>query len=300
MLSLLGVAYNLLQYLSLRHTNLDTKTATALAEYVASSPKLKNLHLHCPIAESHDIINVFESIAKSKSLEILDIKVSLAMDCVDAFYGLIANTESIMCIYADFTHQTYFTLDETIFDVLGRNKSLVSLVFKDHRREVHLEALESYLAESRLNTIWFQGLKLIVPGGEMPPDHLRERLSRIYNDSMIDCLWISINRPIFAESFERKDQSAAVLRRLESYRLVKYARLLLSMRPSADQKTQLPREILIIIFIRFSLTKELWPREWLTTITRCLLDHRSIGKIHHELIPFSQQALHSICKRLLK
>ena len=274
---------------------LDQEKVALLSDYLATAPILKNLHLSCFFTKKADYSDILKSIELTKSIETLTIEDNQAdLSFIKALARLIRNSETIMSIVALFKNEAdeEGEASRSFLKALKKNTSLVNLkVDLLYLFEWPTHELFEYIKTSRLNSLSLFNVDL----------DKRMKVRPIPKTSMLahlDLIYYHHEDDYFGQVTLLGSSSS--VRQLESFRIVKSARLFLSMRPINGRRERVPREIMILILIRCRLTDEFWPGDWLATITRCLLDRRTLGKVQHDIVPFSQPALHAVCRKVIQ
>ena len=279
-----------------------------LSDYFRDTSALRFLHVENlgVVVSNPELVSLIRSIICCKTLETFHLSqgaIWTDSTVILALAELILETESIMQIHVK--SQSSIVLEEEVQRVLLRSiRDSVSIV--DCR-------------------ITFKGL------GGLEPDDLRDCLQQniilntlemtsvYFSSNQIDQDWAGFMNEIRKESFieninlgrrwnvlneyekaknRLQKDSLAVLRRLQSFLLVKNSRLISSMRCKSGITARLPAELIHHILIKTALNEELWPEGWLPVINRRLLDRQTLGKISHECIPFSQSSLYILCRNM--
>ena len=302
-----------LNSLSLSYIKLNDETISGLGRHLQESTTLKNLKLHNMIVEHQGYVNLIESLALSTCLETVLIHQFDAQSIyLSALYKLIAESESLMSLEAFFEpgrDESRFGNQDDLFAAINKSKSLVNLVIDfAHKTRFKIYDLMKHLSTCRINTIRFYSVLPIVKNEESEADlwafDAPEFYTELQTESMLENFLLSSKErrrlPIMTQNTGQASAKIHALRHMESHQIVKNARMIMSMRPKQDAKLVLPTELLILVLIRSGLTESLWPNEWFATITRCLLDRRTLGKVRHDSIAFSQTALQSVCRKAVR
>ena len=269
----------------------------------SSSRRVENLQINDCTFDRGSFRTLADGIGSSRYLEGVGLSHIVEED-LKPVANILARTRSITFLEIVINFVKYKTGFKEVCDAIAKNQTLVYLALAEISKTI-VQGLDkaALVIPAILANKVLRVIDIEFSNAQKPDQGLMKTLNLVQYDRAQILFSDRLNRfsgftVMTPRPLDLKDRMV-----LESYRILKFCRLLAGCRPG-EKGLKYPFEIIAQILTRGMITERLWIHEQLNVVIRCLLKRQSIGLVRFvqssdRPFVFNETSLFVVCKRVL-